>query len=166
MDDGLPVYQFVAHDTAFLGADVQVQYELVSSPNWEVNTTLKWDTVNGEIQDGPSKFLPRNPSNRLLWSMDFLSGRFWGRVEFEHNREVTDVPEHILPTDAYSDVSVDLEYEIVHSNIHAAVSLRLKNLFDEEQRPHTSAIKDLAPLPGRAIELGFTLFNWLQFIAS
>lgn len=159
IDDGLPVYQFVAHDTTFLGADVQVQYELVSSPNWEVNTTLKWDTVNGEIQDGPSKFLPRNPSNRVLWSIDFLSGRFWGRVEFENNGEVTDVPEYILPTDSYSHVSVDLEYDIIHSDIHAAVSLRIKNLLDEEQRPHTSAIKDLAPLPGRAIELGFTLFN-------
>ena len=158
-EDGLPVYQFVEHDTTFLGADVRVQYELVSSPNWEMNTTLKWDTVNGEIQDGPSKFLPRNPSNRIQWGTEFLSGRFWGRVEFEHNGEVTDVPEHILPTDAYSDVSIDLEYEIVHSNVHAAIALRIKNLFDEEQRPHTSAIKDLAPLPRRSIELGFTLFN-------
>lgn len=159
IEDGLPVYQYVEHDTTFLGADVHLEYELFTSPNWEINTTLNWDTVNGEIQNGPSRFLPRNPSNRFLWGLEFLSGRFWGRVEFEHNDEVTDVPDHILPTDAYSDVSVDLEYEIVHSDIHAAIAIRIKNLFDEEQRPHTSAIKDLAPLPGRAIELGFTLFN-------
>lgn len=159
VDDGLPVYQFVAHDTTFLGADVQAQYVLVSSPNWTVNTTVKWDTVKSEIKNGSSKYLPRNPSSRFLWNVDFLSGRFWGRVAFEHNAEVTDVPEYILPTDSYSDVTVDLEYEIVHSDIHAAVSLRINNLFDEEQRPHTSPIKDLAPLPGRAVELGFTLFN-------
>lgn len=159
IDEGLPVYQFVEHDTTFVGTDVSVQYELVSSPNWEVNASLNWDTVKGEIQDGPTKFLPRNPSNRTLLGFDFLSGRFWGRVEFEHNGAVTDVPEYILPTDAYSDVSVDLEYEIVHADVHAAVALRIRNLFDEEQRPHTSAIKDLAPLPGRTVELGFTLFN-------
>lgn len=159
VEHGLPVYQYVEHDTTFIGVDVRVEYEVFSSTNWEINTTLNWDTVNGEIQDGPSKFLPRNPSNRIQWGLEFLSGRLWGRVEFEHNGEVTDVPDHIYPTDAYSDVSVDLEYEIVHSDIHAAIALRIKNLFDEEQRPHTSAIKDLAPLPGRAIELGFTLFN-------
>ena len=159
IDHGLPVYQYVEHDTTFLGADVHFEYELFTFPNWEINTTLNWDTVNGEIQDGPSKFLPRNPSNRVQWGVEFLTGRLWGRVEFEHNGEVTDVPEHILPTDAYSDVSVDLEYEFVHSNIHAAIALRVKNLFDEEQRPHTSTIKDLAPLPGRAIEFGFSLFN-------
>lgn len=159
IDHGLPVYQYVEHDTTFLGADVHFEYELFTSPNWEINATLNWDTVNGEIQDGPSKFLPRNPSNRVQWGVEFLTGRLWGRVEFEHNGEVTDVPDHILPTDAYSDVSVDLEYEFVHSNIHAAIALRVKNLFDEEQRPHTSTIKDLAPLPGRAIEFGFSLFN-------
>lgn len=158
-DEGLPVYQFVEHDTTFVGADVSVQYELISNPNWEVNTTLNWDTVNSEIQDGPSKYLPRTPSNRTQLGIDFLSGRFWGRVEFEHNGEVTDVPAYILPTDAYSDVSVDLEYEIIHSDVHAAIALRIRNLFDEEQRPHTSAIKDLAPLPGRTIEIGFTFFN-------
>ena len=159
MDDGLPVYQYVEHDTTFVGADVSVQYDLISSPNWEVKTTLNWDTVNSEIQNGPSKFLPRTPSNRTLLGIDFLSGRFWGRVEFEHNGEVTDVPDNILPTDAYRDVSVDLEYEIVRAEVHAAIALRIRNLFDEEQRPHTSAIKDLAPLPGRSFELGFTLFN-------
>lgn len=159
VDENLPVYQFVEHDTIFIGADLSLRYELISSPNWEVNTTLNWDTVNGEIQDGPSKYLPRNPSNRTSVGIDFLSGRLWGRVKFEHNGEVNDVPDYILPTDAYSDVSVDLEYEIFHGDVHAAVALRIRNLFDEEQRPHTSAIKDLAPLPGRTITLGFTLFN-------
>ena len=159
MDDGLPVYQFVEHDTTFVGADLTVQYDLISSPNWEVKTTLNWDTVTSEIQSGPSKYLPRTPSNRTKLGFDVLSGRFWGRVEFEHNGEVTDVPQYILPTDAYSDVSVDLEYEIIHADVHAAIALRIRNLFDEEQRPHTSAIKDLAPLPGRTFELGFTLFN-------
>ena len=159
IETGVPVYQFVEHDTTFVGADVRVQYELVSSQTWQVDTILNLDTVSGEIQDGLTRFLPRNPSNRVLWGLELQSGRLWSRFEFEHNGEVTDVPEYILPTDAYSDVSIDLEYEIVHSAVHAAIALRIKNLFDEEQRPHTSAIKDLAPLPGRAIELGFTLFN-------
>ena len=159
MDDGLPVYQFVEHDTTFFGADVTVQYDLISTPNWEVKATLNWDTVTSEIQNGPSKYLPRTPSNRTKLGVDVLSGRFWGRVEFEHNGEVIDIPQYILPTDAYSDVSIDLEYEIVHAEVHAAIALRIRNLFDEEQRPHTSAIKDLAPLPGRTFEFGFTLFN-------
>ena len=159
IDENLPVYQFVGQDTIFVGADFSLQYELISSPNWEVNTNLHWDTVKGEIQDGPTKYLPRNPSNRTSVGIDFLSGRFWGRVTFEHNGKVTEVPDYILPTDAYSDVSVDLEYEIFHGDVHASVTLIIQNLFDEEQRPHTSAIKDLAPLPGRTIVLGFTLFN-------
>ncbi|MCY3541502.1 MAG: TonB-dependent receptor [Gammaproteobacteria bacterium] len=159
IEHGLPVYQFVEHDATFFGADVSVEYQLVASPNWEVNTTFIWDTVHSEIHDGPSKYLPRTPSNRTRLGINFLSGRFWGRVEIEHNGEVTEVPAYILPTDAYSDVSIDLEYEIIHADVHAAITLGIRNLFDEEQRPHTSAIKDLAPLPGRTIELGFTMFN-------
>ena len=32
------------------------------------------------------------------------------------------------------------------------------NLLDEEARPHTSFLKDLAPLPGRNIAAGVRLF--------
>ena len=32
------------------------------------------------------------------------------------------------------------------------------NLLDEEARPHTSFLKELAPLPGRGIEFGVRAF--------
>ena len=59
-----------------------------------------------------------------------------------------------LPTDSYDDLRLYLGYtiEVERSRIEFFVSGR--NLTDDEQRYHTSFIKDLAPQPGRTIEGG------------
>jgi iron complex outermembrane receptor protein len=47
-----------------------------------------------------------------------------------------------------------LAYKIDFQNSQLELFLNGNNLTDEEQRLHTSFIKDLAPQPGRTIEFG------------
>ena len=41
--------------------------------------------------------------------------------------------------------------------IRSEAFLRATNLSDREARPHTSFLKDLAPLPGRSVTVGVRL---------
>lgn len=62
-----------------------------------------------------------------------------------------------LASDGYEDVSAYLGYHSMFGNSNIEVFVRGTNLTDDEQRYHTSFIKDLAPQPGRTIEGGITI---------
>jgi len=64
-----------------------------------------------------------------------------------------------LATDGYEDISVKLErtFTIGESTLKAFIQGR--NLSDDEQRAHTSFVKDFAPAPGRSVEAGLR-FNF------
>ena len=62
-----------------------------------------------------------------------------------------------LSTEGYEDLRLHIGYtlKVLGSSIQLFLSGR--NLTDDEQRYHTSFIKDLAPQPGRTIEVGFQM---------
>ena len=59
-----------------------------------------------------------------------------------------------LPTDGYDDLRVFMAWDLDLVGSSARIFLQGRNLTDEEQRQHTSYIKEFAPLPGRTLELG------------
>ena len=59
-----------------------------------------------------------------------------------------------LPTDAYTLVNLALTYQVPWQGATVETFLRAQNLLDREARVHTSYLKDVAPLPGRGIQLG------------
>jgi iron complex outermembrane receptor protein len=63
-----------------------------------------------------------------------------------------------LVTDAYNDLTANIEYTLPVTN-SASVSgfLQGRNLTNEEQRIHTSFINAFAPAPGRTLEVGLRL---------
>ncbi len=69
------------------------------------------------------------------------------------------VAEHEVETPGYTLVNANLAW---HVDMAGGNALELfvdgSNLLDEEARPHTSFLKDLAPLPGRGVSAGVRLF--------
>lgn len=69
------------------------------------------------------------------------------------------VAAHETPTPGYTLVNANLAW---HHDTAGGKALELfvdaTNLLDEEARPHTSFLKDLAPLPGRSVAAGVRLF--------
>ena len=64
------------------------------------------------------------------------------------------VSELELVTAGYDDLRAYVGYEVPLGRSTVGVFLSGKNLTNDEQRKHTSFIKDIAPAPGRTLELG------------
>jgi iron complex outermembrane receptor protein len=64
------------------------------------------------------------------------------------------VGEFEQPSDDFQDLRIFLTSRLPVSFADIEVFVRGKNLTDDEQRYHTSFIKDFAPQPGRTIEGG------------
>ena len=71
--------------------------------------------------------------------------------------EQDQVAEFESKTDAYTLVDVNASYFMQVQDIDTEFYLRGRNLTDEEARVHTSFLKNLAPLPGRSVEVGIRM---------
>ena len=65
-----------------------------------------------------------------------------------------DVADFELPTDPYDDLRARGAWRFRPGGTTVDLFLAGRNLTDDEQRLHTSVVKDLAPQPGRTIEAG------------
>jgi iron complex outermembrane receptor protein len=75
------------------------------------------------------------------------------QVVFEQNR----VAASETPTDDYTLLSAHVSRNFSLGHTQLEVFLRGSNLTDDEARPHTSFVKHLAPLAGRAAVAGVRL---------
>ena len=62
-----------------------------------------------------------------------------------------------LPTDGYNDLRAYIGANVPLQNNELTFFVQGRNLTDDEQRRHTSFIKDTVPLPGRTVEAGVRL---------
>ena len=76
------------------------------------------------------------------------------RIDYLYVDEQDDVTEFELPTEDYEDLRVFVGTSLPLDFGELELFLQGKNLTDDEQRYHTSFIKDFAPRPGRSIEGG------------
>ncbi len=157
IEDGLPVYQFRQNDASFVGSDLSLEYRLYEDTNWVVDSGFSYDFVNSRIDLAENENFPREPANRFVSRLEAVRDKLTAVVSVAHLQEVSDTAEFILPTESYTDISVHVEYEFDFVDRKAKLFMQTRNLLDSEQRPHTSPIKDSVPLPGRSIEIGFSV---------
>jgi iron complex outermembrane receptor protein len=99
--------------------------------------------------------LPLIPADRIGLSLT----QQWGDValilEAMRVADQDDVPSYELPTEGFNDYDAHVEWQPTMANgQQVTVFLRGENLSDDEQRLHTSFIKDAAPQRGRTWTLG------------
>ena len=145
-------------DAEFFGIDVEASAQIASWPGGEARLHGKFDYVDAKLSIGGNDRLPRIPPLRYGIG---LSGR-WGAgtmgIEYLRAEDQDETAPHELPTDGYDDLSVYATLELPAGNGSTMeFFLHGKNLTDDEQRLHTSHIKDLAPQPGRTFEVGARL---------
>ena len=145
-------------DAEFFGIDAEASVQIASWPGGEARLHGKFDYVDAKLSVSGNDRLPRIPPLRYGIG---LSGR-WGAgtlgIEYLRAEDQDETAEHELPTDGYDDLSVHATLELPAGNGSTMeLFLHGKNLTDDEQRLHTSHIKDLAPQPGRTFEVGARL---------
>ncbi len=171
LTDGLPLLRYIQGDANFTGLDAQAEMVVSRWSNGDLSVKAMFDTVRARLDEAPagpgSRNLPRIPSHRYgggveaHWSLGQRWNQLTFSVDYSQTAKQDDVAGFELPTDSFNDWSVylgaDLRVGGVGSNAIATLFLQGRNLSDDEQRQHTSFIKDFAPAPGRSIEAGIRL---------
>ncbi|RBP48925.1 TonB-dependent receptor [Arenicella xantha] len=157
IDDELPVFAYRQVDAAFTGLDLELGVHVGHFASGDLDVTAMFDTVNADLESGSGnseQALPRIPSDRLGVGLAWSGDAFSAKLNYTYVAAQRDVAILELPTESYTDISARLSYRMDVSSTEVTVFLQGRNLGDEEQRNHTSFIKDLAPAAGRRIEAG------------
>ncbi len=153
-EDGLPVFQFQQEDATFIGADAEVTVNVASWDNGYLALRGQLDAVHAELDVAGNDNLPRIPPFRYGAG---LTGK-WGpvRLNLDYLRvtQQDDTSDFELVSPAYEDLQVQLDADIPTEVGVFNLFVKGKNLTDDEQRIHTSFIKEFAPAPGRTVEVG------------
>lgn len=152
--DELPVLQWQQDDASFYGADVTAQWQAMTWNRGSLSVSASADVVRAKLDDGDNRNLPRIPPLRWSLGASLNWAGLMAEVGYTRAEEQDSTADLELATDAYDDVYMRLAYKIDFQNSQLELFLNGNNLTDEEQRLHTSFIKDLAPQPGRTIEFG------------
>ena len=153
----LPAFQYAQADAAFTGFEAEAEVLVGSWGTAELRVNAMFDTIIAELDVIGNDNLPRLPPSRVGAGLSLSMGSLDASIDYLRVAEQSDTAAAELPTDAYDDVRVYLGTDIGWNDQELTLFLQGSNLTDDEQRNHTSFIKDLAPAPGRTLEVGIRL---------
>lgn len=182
-DEGTPARVWTQGDARFTGGEIELDWTFLSNASGEWTLHAFGDMVRGRLtgsgmrtvafsiehEDGDvedftaeiarSGDLPRLAPGRfgaeLRWSSAHWRAAL-GAVRYLRQDRPGAFEEE---TAGYTLVDADLAWHLDTASGNAwEVFVKGDNLLDEEARPHTSFLKELAPLPGRNIGVGVRLF--------
>ena len=113
-----------------------------------------FDTVSATVDVSGNDNLPRIPPARVGLGMALTNGPFSAHVDFMRVSNQEDAADLEFETDGYNDLRAYVGWDVEVGVMSVSVYLQGKNLTDDEQRKHTSVVKDLVPEPRRTIEAG------------
>jgi iron complex outermembrane receptor protein len=154
--DGLPEFQFQQADAEFVGAEAHGDIVLWHREPHHLTLELTGDVVRAELADSGEP-LPFIPPLRYGLGLRYDGRRFWGSVAADHADEQDRVADFETTTAAYTLVGAEFGVRFFVGGVVQEVRLLGANLLDEEARNHVSRLKDLVPLPGRNVALGYRL---------
>lgn len=180
-EEGLPIFVFRAADAHFVGGELAATVHITEHPRDEPTTAaqttdakdakgvltetvhnphslhldLKADYVYAQ-NDETDRSLPRITPFRASAALVYgWHDRFSARLEGQYAHSQDRTAEFELPTDSYFLLNASLSYRVPVKSAEFEVYLKGTNLTDEETRLHTSFLKDIAPLAGRGVTVGF-----------
>ena len=153
-EDELPVYLWTQDDATFRGIDLEAEWRAVQWDRGEFAISGFYDYVRARLKDGENKDLPRIPPQRWGLGARLNWIGFTATLDYTKTSSQKDVAPLELPTDGFEDLRAYLGYTWDFGGSLLEVFILGRNLTDDEQRLHTSFIKDVAPQPGRTIEGG------------
>lgn len=115
-----------------------------------LNLRLFTDIVYGKLKDNGN--IPRLTPQRFGFDVDFKKNA-WS-ANFNLTRVVKQDRVAVLETETpgYTSMSAEMSYHMkLTKSVNYTLFLQGRNLLDSDMRVNTSFLKDIAPLPGRAI---------------
>lgn len=152
-EEGLAVYQFVAKDALFRGAEAELTFHLAESRGWHLHLDLMSDYVRA-TQTTDDENLPRIPPLRYGAGLHFENDTWSLGLETRHTVKQDDVAEGETATPGYTLLNASISYALRTGATRYELFARGTNLTNTEARVHTSFLKDFVPLGGRGILAG------------
>lgn len=152
-EDGLPVRLWSQQDAEFVGAEIELRYDIghFDSGHWWVFGMF--DYVDGELDDGHN--VPLMPPMRIGGGLDWHLGDWYANLTWIHADDHSDVADYETRTPGYDLVNFDINWRLpIFEHSEWDVFLKGHNLLDEDIRNSTSYLKDQAPQIGRNFVLG------------
>ena len=153
-EDELPVFEFRQDDATFYGVDLEVTKELAKWDYGSLRVRGLADFVKAAVDVSGDDDLPRIPPFRYGVGFELNKGIFSLFVDYRRVTKQDDFGPNELGSEAYNDLEAHLVARPTGDRVNFEIFLTGKNLTDDEQRHHSSFIKDFAPAPGRSIEAG------------
>jgi len=149
-EDGLPVFRYFQTDADFHGVEFEGAVDLWRKGAFGLVAELDADYVRGRTDAGaPARIPPYSVTGRLVWTA--AAAAF--TAEVRHVGAQDRIAAFELPTAAYTLVNLRGELRPLGQD-GARLFVDARNLTDAEAREHVSFLKDVAPLPGRAVRVG------------
>lgn len=142
-------FEYIQDRALLYGGEVDSHQEVVHEMwggAWWLNGRA--DIVIGKNQSS-GNYLPRMPAPRITVGLEFIKDSFNADVEVERYFEQHRTALNELRTEAFYLANFGLLYEIPREARNLRLYFRVKNIFDQEARLHTSYLKEVAPLAGR-----------------
>jgi len=181
-DEETPARVWNQTDARFTGGEVDLQWTFLENDTGSWSLRAFGDVVRGKLTgDGTREVafsvphedhthdyvadialsgnLPRIAPWRAGAELRWDSGHWRAGVGAVRYARQDDVAEFETETPGYTLVNANLAWHLDTAGGNAwEMFVDGTNLLDEEARPHTSFLKDLAPLPGRGVAAGVRLF--------
>ncbi len=155
-----PVYEAQGTDARFVGAEGRVQWEAM--PGFILDGTVSYTRAQRTDDADP---LPQIPPLSFSGEARYENQRWFVSASLDGARaqdripgpveigDITELPEN--PTDGYGLVHLGGGVNFNSGAFRHSVSLQVRNVTDAVWRDHLSRIKDIAPQPGRNIQLTY-----------
>lgn len=150
--DEFQVFEYTQGGATFHGFEAEVTFPLFAAGDRDLKLRLASDYVRGKLDNGND--LPQIPPLRFGAGLHYEQGGWYIGLEAYYYDRQDRIAANELPTESFTLVDLDTSYRLPMGNSHALLFLRGTNLLDEAARQHASPLKDIAPLPGRALHVG------------
>tara|TARA_B110000305_G_scaffold120141_1_gene134874 strand:- start:1124 stop:3262 length:2139 start_codon:yes stop_codon:yes gene_type:complete len=150
--DEVEISRYQQNDALFYGMEAEVNFPLRRSGDHLTEVSLFGDYVRADFDSSGN--VPRIPPLSVGIELQHSHLNWQTKLRWTEMQSQSDTGIGETRTNGYSLLNFYADYHLPFSSAETLLFFKANNLLNEEIRHHTSLLKDLAPAPGRAFEVG------------
>ena len=150
---GIPEYTYSGVRARFVGFEAKDHWKLGENAYGKFALELSGDytrATNLDTGESLPRIAPLRLSSGLLWELN----RWQARVDVEHASNQGRVPDNESGTNGYTTLGASAGYNFTVGGSQWLAFVKGDNLTDQTVRYASSILRDIAPAPGRSVEVG------------
>lgn len=148
-----PEYRYSSVRARFSGVEVRDHWTLAVNAFGQFALELSGDYIRAKNLD-TGEDLPRIAPLRLNSGLLWERNQWQARIDIEHANAQHHVPDNETSTQGYTTLGANLGYRFDIGNSQWLAFVNGANLTNQTVRYASSILRDIAPAPGRSIQVG------------